>query len=199
MLVNRRFHDSFSFFVHVELLHVLGREFYLLLRVPNELVVVIEDRILDGEAELCGLAEFFLQYLVVRVDDPGVSLGGDFLDQVADEVQFLRRQVCELSERALEEEIEDVVVDVTVLRGIDLRKDVFNDALRAEERVKEKLLDQVHRGVILYSEGLLDHTRERMQQFDELNRHASDKVHHFFFQLRLITLVKRPSMLHVSF
>lgn len=126
-------------------------------------------------------------------------MGGDFLDQVADEMQFLGRQVCELSERALEEEIEDVVVDVTVLRGVDLWKDVFYDALRAEERVKEKFLDQVHRGVILYAEGLLDHTGERMQQFDELNRHASDKVHHFFFQLRLITLVKRPSMFHISF
>lgn len=74
MLVNRRFHHSFSFFVHGKLLDVLGCELYFLLRVPNELVVVIEDWILDGKAEFCGLAEFLLQYLVVGVDDPGVSL-----------------------------------------------------------------------------------------------------------------------------
>lgn len=37
-----------------------------------------------------------------------------------------------------------------------------------------------------------------MQQFDQFNRHASDKVRHFFLQLRLVTLVKRPSLFHVS-
>ena len=38
-----------------------------------------------------------------------------------------------------------------------------------------------------------------MQQFDQLNRHASDEVHHFFFQLRFVTLVKGPGLFDVAF
>lgn len=59
MFVNRRLYDSFSFLVHGKLLHVLGSELYLLLRIPNELVVVVEDGIFDGKTEFGGLAEFF--------------------------------------------------------------------------------------------------------------------------------------------
>ena len=44
----------------------------------------------------------------------------------------------------MEEEIEDVVVDVAVFGGIDLRQDVFYYALGAEKGVKEKFLDQVY-------------------------------------------------------
>ena len=60
----------------------------------------------------------------------------------------------------MEEEIEDVVVDVAVLCGIDLRQDVLYYALRAEEGVKEQLLHQVHRALSLNAEGLLDHAGE---------------------------------------
>lgn len=70
MFINRRFYDSLPFLVHSELLHVFRSELYLLLRIPNELVVVVEDGIFDRKTELCGLAEFLFQDLVVGIDDP---------------------------------------------------------------------------------------------------------------------------------
>jgi hypothetical protein len=104
---------------HGELLHVLGRELNLLQSCPDQLVIIVEDGILEAEGELARLS-FLLQHLRTAVADPLVEGRRDFFHQICHKAQLLRRQIVELAEGALEEEVEDVAVDGAVLAGIDM-------------------------------------------------------------------------------